>query len=784
MPIIYGRKTVRFAFAVFLILTVGSSLIIGLGPSLLQSNSNHDSARSPIMAGPSKPAVLGFDCGLGSRQATLNGTSFPVAPSENGQFETLPVCTWIGDIAQSGLNTPNGTSDRSIEPLVTDQDEAYNLVSPKIGGGFTANIVVLQNGTFSSTINSFDLTVSWNPSILRAVLVDQTGLFWSTQGVFTVVPPAIDNVAGSLRLAQLITTSPTGVNLTLFRIRYDVVGVGTSALTVGTTPGAPCGLCNLVAVTYVAASGSFDTETFYDPSHNIGWSASWAFSPRPLVPGSPTTFTATATCTGCTGALIYRWDVNNDGIPEAATNPATLTIPNPSLLGTRVNLTISDAATPLQHNVTLIQRLPLTPIIRGPSTLALNTGGTWNATWLGGIPSYTGSWRFCPGNGITANAVCAKPNPPVALTPSQTALQTVNATTGQLGAYHFAGAYNVSVTITDSGSPALPSPNTSTSYFVVNVTGIPQVYTVTASTNSASNATAGRAITFTSTISYNSAYPNGFRSNSFNYRFIFGDGTVGTLTGVFGFTASITHVYLAAGNYNILVVPQEAGGPSLSKIQETGTIALSVATPVSGDFSFNPTPPLSGQSTSFTTSISGGVGPYTLTWNLGDGSTTTGASPSHVYLSSGSYTVVLNATDSAGRLLTKSHTIGVAPGPVSGTLSIAPTAPSVGQTLTFNATAIGGTAPYTYAWNFGDGSTGSAANPTHTYSAGGNYTVTVTITDAGGRSSILTRTITVASTSSPPPDYLLYGIIAAAAVVGGVLVYALRRRGRTRVTPP
>ena len=35
----------------------------------------------------------------------------------------------------------------------------------------------------------------------------------------------------------------------------------------------------------------------------------------------------------------------------------------------------------------------------------------------------------------------------------------------------------------------------------------------------------------------------------------------------------------------------------------------------------------------------------------------------------------------------------------------------------------------TYAWDFGDGSTGSGVSPQHTYAAGGTYTVTLTVTD-------------------------------------------------------
>jgi photosystem II stability/assembly factor-like uncharacterized protein len=70
----------------------------------------------------------------------------------------------------------------------------------------------------------------------------------------------------------------------------------------------------------------------------------------------------------------------------------------------------------------------------------------------------------------------------------------------------------------------------------------------------------------------------------------------------------------------------------------------------------------------------------------------------------------------------------------SGVLSVTPAAtPSSGGaplTVSFGATAVGGTSPYTYAWTFGDGDSGSGATPSHTYPNLGNYTATVTVTDA------------------------------------------------------
>jgi PKD repeat protein len=50
-----------------------------------------------------------------------------------------------------------------------------------------------------------------------------------------------------------------------------------------------------------------------------------------------------------------------------------------------------------------------------------------------------------------------------------------------------------------------------------------------------------------------------------------------------------------------------------------------------------------------------------------------------------------------------------------------------------------------YAWDFGDGSTGTGAKPTHTYGAAGTFPVTLTVTDNGGGATSITNPVTVAA---------------------------------------
>ncbi|MFD3652211.1 PQQ-dependent sugar dehydrogenase [Streptomyces sp. NPDC058620] len=55
--------------------------------------------------------------------------------------------------------------------------------------------------------------------------------------------------------------------------------------------------------------------------------------------------------------------------------------------------------------------------------------------------------------------------------------------------------------------------------------------------------------------------------------------------------------------------------------------------------------------------------------------------------------------------------------------------------------------PLSYAWKFGDGSTSTAANPAHTYTANGRYTAEVTVSDGTGTSGTASVTITVGNTA-------------------------------------
>jgi len=58
--------------------------------------------------------------------------------------------------------------------------------------------------------------------------------------------------------------------------------------------------------------------------------------------------------------------------------------------------------------------------------------------------------------------------------------------------------------------------------------------------------------------------------------------------------------------------------------------------------------------------------------------------------------------------------------------------------------------PLTYAWDFGDGTTGTGVNPPHVYTAGGTYTVTLVVNDGKVNSEPSTTTADITEINDPP----------------------------------
>jgi PKD repeat protein len=145
----------------------------------------------------------------------------------------------------------------------------------------------------------------------------------------------------------------------------------------------------------------------------------------------------------------------------------------------------------------------------------------------------------------------------------------------------------------------------------------------------------------------------------------------------------------------------------------------------------------------------------TYAWSFGDGSTGVDPVPWYRYLSAGTYTVSLTVTDNRGASATSSQIVRI------GAMNQQPvpsfiTDPAIGTPggwIKFDAStsydldgAIG-----SYAWNFGDGRTGTGGPIFwQQYASAGAYSVTLTVTDNLGATAAVTRIAQVGSMNQSP----------------------------------
>lgn len=111
-------------------------------------------------------------------------------------------------------------------------------------------------------------------------------------------------------------------------------------------------------------------------------------------------------------------------------------------------------------------------------------------------------------------------------------------------------------------------------------------------------------------------------------------------------------------------------------------------------------------------------------WNYGDGNSSSFQSPTHNYSGPGTYNVCLVIMTTAQCVDSICRTIVIQQG--GGNCNAAYSYSSSGLNVAFTDASTNATS---WAWDFGDGNTSIVQNPNHTYSAPGNYSVSLNIID-------------------------------------------------------
>jgi len=183
--------------------------------------------------------------------------------------------------------------------------------------------------------------------------------------------------------------------------------------------------------------------------------------------------------------------------------------------------------------------------------------------------------------------------------------------------------------------------------------------------------------------------------------------------------------------------------------------------PPHAEFTYTPSMPLVDAPVTFNASASydpdGGNETYpsgivSYEWDFGDETLGTDNVTVHTYTEIGMYTVTLNVTDDEGLWDTESKNITVY-GPPVAAFTYSPSAPSVGEMVTFNASESydpDGGDIVSFDWNFGDETTVTEADPvtTYRYFEAATYTVTLNVTDDEGSTNSTTATVTVSGAAT------------------------------------
>ena len=126
--------------------------------------------------------------------------------------------------------------------------------------------------------------------------------------------------------------------------------------------------------------------------------------------------------------------------------------------------------------------------------------------------------------------------------------------------------------------------------------------------------------------------------------------------------------------------------------------------------------------------VNNGEQPDQYIWDFGDGIGSAAQNPTHIYAVQGQYTIKLitklrGCSDSTSTTIDTRH-------PIQAALTKDRDSVCLGETITFDNNGDQTTTTPSYYYDFGDGTFGNTANPTHVYADTGVYTVTHVVYDA------------------------------------------------------
>ncbi|MCI5058170.1 MAG: PKD domain-containing protein [Flavobacteriales bacterium] len=180
-----------------------------------------------------------------------------------------------------------------------------------------------------------------------------------------------------------------------------------------------------------------------------------------------------------------------------------------------------------------------------------------------------------------------------------------------------------------------------------------------------------------------------------------------------------SHTYSSAGTYNVCMTSVDTAGISCSFCD---SVVITNWNGGSCYFSSTNSGPL-------TADFLPAVGVFaTISWDFGDGNSSTQINPSHTYATQGVYSVCMTVVDTSGNACSYCDSVCVGT-PIYNPCGTITKNYVSSNTIDFGLVYSGNID--SLLWDFGDGNTSSQLNPTHTYSSNGFYQVFAIIFDSG-----------------------------------------------------